>query len=69
MTPARTIEAPALHGPSRTFQIDFAQPVAAVHQARSPGRAANQRSACIRFAKQYACVWTTPFGSLVVPDV
>ena len=31
---------------------DFAQPVAAVHQTRSPGRAASQLSACIRFAKE-----------------
>ncbi len=33
----RTIAAPQLHGPSSTFQIDFAQPVPAVHQTRSSG--------------------------------
>ena len=41
---------PQLHGPSSTFQIDFAQPVPAVHHTTSPGRASSQRSACARFA-------------------
>ena len=41
---------PQLHGPSRTFQIDFAQPVPAVHQTRSPGFASSHRRACRRFA-------------------
>ena len=65
----RRISAPRLHGPRKTFQIDFAQPVPAVHQTRSPGRASSQYSACIRFAYVYACVCVTPFGSFVVPEV
>ena len=43
-----------LHGPSRTFQIDFAQPVPAVHQTTSSGFASSQRSACARFAQRVA---------------
>ena len=46
----RIAAAPQLHGPSSTFQIDFAQPVPAVHQTTSPGFASIQRSACARFA-------------------
>ncbi|HEY8774762.1 MAG TPA: hypothetical protein VIM05_09345 [Gaiellaceae bacterium] len=34
----RTTAEPQLHGPKRTFQSDFAHPVPAVHQTRSPGR-------------------------------
>ena len=64
-----TISAPRDHGPSSTFQIAFAQPVAAVHQTRSPGRAPSQCSACMREAKVYPWVWVTPFGCRVVPDV
>ena len=45
-----TIGVPHDHGPSSTFQSDFAQPVPAVHQSRSSGFASSQNSACMRLA-------------------
>ena len=64
-----TTSAPCDHGPRRTFQIDFAQPVPAVHHTTSCSCASSQWPAWARCAHVYACVCTTPFGSFVVPEV
>ena len=64
-----TISAPCDQGPMREFQIPFAHPVSEVHQTTSPSCASSQCVACVRCAHVYACVCTTPFGSLSVPDV
>ncbi len=41
--------APISQGATKTLRADFDQPLAAVHQQRSPGRAPNQCSACVRW--------------------
>jgi hypothetical protein len=48
--PSSTMHAPHDHGPSNTFQSDFAQPVLDVHHARSRSVQSNHVFACMRFA-------------------